>query len=214
MTGMVQHMCSQLKSPVVVGIIMFLAVSGVVGYLSHTTLITPPLSKLQSSQPPAPTVYSRTETQQFLSPDGTKKLSFRIEPTSDPYLKTYFVVISDASKQYQVYSAEFGKSKFLLPPSENSWSPNTTYVFVTISAPDWLDPLVFKTDGSTFPNGNTYLDVDELLHKQTGYYVNRPIRWIYNTQLELSVVDEKDLKIQSFNYILNVVNQTFTKHMN
>lgn len=206
-----QQVSSPPKSPLIVGIIILsLAVSGVVGYLSHTTLITPPLSKLQSSQPPAPTVYSRTETQQFLSPDGTKKLTLKVDYTSN--LDTYLVYVSDVTKQHLVYSKQWGKGEALLFPSKDNWSLNNTYVFLILSAPDEIDPLIFKTDGSTFPNGNTYLDVDELLHKQTGYYVNRPIRWISNTQLELSVI--KEVILQPFNYIFDVEKQMFIKHMN
>jgi len=207
MTGLVQQVRSQLKSPVVVGMIMFLAVSGVVGYLSHTTLTVPPLSKLRSSQPPTPTIFSRTETQQFLSSDGTKKLTLKVDYTSD--LDTYFVYVSDRANRHLVYAKQWGKGEALLTPSKDNWSLNSAYVFVILSAPDEVDPLIFKTDGSIFPNGNTYLDIDELLYKQTDYYVNSPIRWVSNTKLEFSVV--KDLSIQPFHYIFNVVTHTFTK---
>jgi hypothetical protein len=217
MTRLSQQASSPQKSLLVVCIILLsLVLLGLAEYLlktnnnQHISLVTPtasPTLMSHSSPSSSPTPYSSTEIQQFLSPDGTKKLMLKVNYTSN--LDTYSVYVSDTTKQHLIYSMQWGKGEALLSPSKDNWSLNNTYVFLILSGPDEIDPLIFKTDGSTFPNGNTYLDVDGLLQKQTSYYVNSPIRWVSNTQLELSIV--KELRIQSFNYIFNVLNQTFTK---
>ncbi len=86
------------------------------------------------------------------------------------------------------------------------WSPDENYFYINESYPDFVNILVFRSDGKPFANGQQYLDVNKLLQSQTGYFMNNGETWVSNN--EISFETYKQGVSKSPNYIINVKNQT------
>jgi hypothetical protein len=87
------------------------------------------------------------------------------------------------------------------------WSPDEKYFYINESYPDFVNILVFRSDGKQFANNQQYLDVSKALLAQTGYIMNNGETWISGYEISFKTYKQGTLKWP--NYIFNVENQTF-----
>ncbi len=91
--------------------------------------------------------------------EGKMKLIMRGSPLENGLI-TYSFFIADGEQEYSIFTKDAKKNALVVP--SNSWSPDSTYVFLidTTSLPE--EVLVFKASGEAFADEETYLNVTEL----------------------------------------------------
>ena len=124
-------------------------------------------SGAQPTITPTPTVAfepSTTTTSQ-ISPDGTHKVVLKTINNQD-LTKTFEVSADDGPV---IYTKTLGSNESLTLPF-NSWEPENRFFYIQEKLTDGPKVLVFKSDGSTFGDGQPYLDLTDAYAKYGSSY--------------------------------------------
>lgn len=165
---------------VVVIIVLLTLLLAVLYFVKHN------FSSPNSSQAPT------TQTSNF-SPDNTKEIIIEdlTPPTnsqSEPIVNIY--VKAKDSDKILIWHQNVGRaSGIYFPKDTNIWSPDEEYAFVLMSGPDSINPLIIRTDGKTFSNRTSFLQLGVLFNKQTGYFIGNPIGWNSHGQFLFSATN-------------------------
>lgn len=150
------------------------------------------------------TTQSQTDQIYTYSPDKTKEIIIVYLPLANDTQPTQTV---------QVYLQEKNKNKKLLwqeddgragglyiPSGINPWSFDQRFVYIMLSEPDAIDPIIIKTDGTAFSSGKLYIHLGVLFNKQTGYLINNIIGWNNIGKFSFSAVtnDLRDVGTYTF----------------
>lgn len=109
-----------------------------------------------------------TTTGEASSIEGTKKLTMKTQVQADG-LVTYSFLVFDGEKEFVLFTKDAKLNTFVIP--ENSWSPDSMYLFLidTVSVPKQV--LIFKASGEHFGDEEAYLNVTELFVKSKPQHI-------------------------------------------
>ncbi len=101
--------------------------------------------------------------------EGDKKLQMSAKENLDGTIKYSFSIPDSSGKNLVLFVKTVGKGASMALP-QNSWSPNSKYVFIEDRNVGFIDYLVFKTNGEPFLNGEKYLNVTTLFNAKVKDY--------------------------------------------
>ncbi|MBI4096762.1 MAG: hypothetical protein HY425_03545 [Candidatus Levybacteria bacterium] len=136
----------------------------------------PPVSAPAEAVDPQITVASQ------ISPDGTKKVIMKVTENSDS-TKTYDFSVSDenGANEQHIFTKILDLSSSMEIPF-NTWSPDNKYLFIREQSENDKKVLVFKADGASFENGETFLDAAAFFkEKNTGNIFEEATGWASET---------------------------------
>lgn len=109
------------------------------------------------------------QTSEVGSIEGTMKLVMAKKENNDKTVLYSFAISDQSRKTTPIFSKTVGTGEtFALP--QNSWSPNSKYVFLEDRLGSMVDYLVFKTNGEPFTDGQKYLNATSLFNQKVKNY--------------------------------------------
>ncbi|OGH18602.1 MAG: hypothetical protein A2868_02455 [Candidatus Levybacteria bacterium RIFCSPHIGHO2_01_FULL_40_15b] len=180
-----------------IGGISFLSFKGL-----NTPIITPNPAPTESSDivsiqslPDS----STPETSEVRSPDGVMKLI--MEKTTIAYNTTYSFSIEETT-QGSAKNSILSKTVLAgtgMELSQNAWSPDNKYFFITEKSGNSINYLVFKADGEYFSENEQYISVVPLfVAKNTGHSLKDITGWDSETLLHVYTIKEDGSRGPSF----------------
>jgi hypothetical protein len=181
---MTNREASLIKSFALFGVIIIFSVIGVVFYQTNTAQrvhATNGIARTDSSHAIPTPVVSETDTH---SSNADKKLILRTRSMSDGTTEyTYFVADISGANQRIMFDKTLPTGASMTLP-RNSWDPTDTYVFLEEHNSGVVDYLVLKVDGTSFADGNHYIDVGAVwANKNVGYTIRTATGWASGTLL-------------------------------
>lgn len=120
---------------------------------------------------PSPTATSTTTVAtSWVSPDGTKTLVMKTQPSHGGLTTYSFSVNTSATASGQVIYKKTVDAKTLLSIPFNAWSPDDKYFFIHEQTGLDIQTFVFKATGELFPDGQLYLDINALYTQKNAIY--------------------------------------------
>jgi len=101
--------------------------------------------------------------------EGDKKLQMSAKENLDGTIKYSFSTLDSSGKNQILFVKTVGKGASMALP-QNSWSPNSKYVFIEDREAGLVDYLVFKVNGEPFLNGEKYLNATALFNAKVKDY--------------------------------------------
>ncbi len=156
----------------------------------------------------SPTTMPPPQVQVFQmdSPEGSKTLEVeRVESTGLP-LHSIFVTSKSDGVSHKIITTDTTYHNLTIP--FNSWSPDTTYFFLTETTSDSKDYLVFRSSGEPFTDEVLSLSVQQLFkEKVEGYTIEDVTGWADPTLLVVNTeaIDGGD----KVSFWFDVPSQTF-----
>jgi hypothetical protein len=140
------------------------------------------------------------------SPEGSKTLEVeRVESTGLP-LHSIFVTSKSDGVSRKIINADTTYQNLTIP--FNTWSPDTTYFFLTETTSDFRDFLVFQSSGDSFSEIVPSLSVQQLFkEKVQGFVIEDVTGWADPTLLVVNTkaIDGDD----KVSFWFDVPSQTF-----
>lgn len=147
-----------------------------------SAMVSSPVSKI-SSQTPA---YAEEKDQKAFSVDGEKFVTLKKNADSKGFTE-YTLVTSDGN---EIFNKNVGSFTSISLPG-NSWDPGERYVFVEQTENDKKTDYVIKTDGESFSDTETVLDVAQLFNeKKFPYYFKGATGWAGDDLLIIETVKD------------------------
>lgn len=178
-----------IKSFVVCIVLVLLAAVVTIG-VTQKTATQPPAKATSSagilptvSPPPTPPQPTVVETDVHSS-KADKKLILRTTTNRDgTSMYEFFIADVSGGNERRLFAKTLGPGAVMALPF-NAWDPTDTYVFLEQRTQGVPDYFVFRTDGSPFAGGNTYVDVGAVwTQKKIGYTIREATGWASDTLL-------------------------------
>lgn len=144
------------------------------------------------------TIQEEPVTSEVLSPDGKMKVVMEETKEGESSKYSFSVANTETGETKNIYT------RIVLPGvnlelSENAWSPDNKYFFITEKSRDMVNYFVFKESGENFNETEQYIDIVPLfVAKNTGFTMSEITGWDSETLLHLYTVKEDNSRGSSF----------------
>jgi hypothetical protein len=172
--------------------------------LQQVNQIQTPTVSISATNPGKNPSQNKTNIYQIPSGDGSVKLIQTVTTLADGSSSNLIKTVNVANnKETTILEKNLANGTSIMIPS-NSWSPDNKQFFVEQISPDNTYYFVYKGDGSSFKQGQSYLDIGSFwANSKYTYSINTVTGWASDDLLVVYTSKQDGTKGPSFWFVIS-----------